>query len=218
MRRLGSTVLVRTEARRLNVARGRVVSVVDQNGDEYSAPKVLNAAGCWAGEVGRLAGVRVPVTADRHEALVTEAAERCLDPMLVDYRPDGCYFIQNYETGHFIGCYTPVPLVPGHRVDASSEFIAEMPRRMVRLVPALAGVKVIRQWAGSYEMSPDGNPLCGPTEVEGFYVSTGMSGHGFMFAPALGKSMAELIDCGTPSLDISEFRLDRSFGKTEAMK
>lgn len=218
MKRHGGEVLARTEVVQVNASRDRVISVSDRQDNEYFAPVVLNAAGCWADEVGQMAGVKVPVTADRHEALVTEAVEPCLDPMLVDYRPDGCYFVQNWGTGHFIGCYTPVPLVPGHRTDTSDEFITEMPRRMVRLVPKLAAVKVLRQWAGSYEMSPDGNPICGPTGLEGFYVSTGMSGHGFMFGPALGRMMAELMVRGRSSLDLTEFRLDRSYGRTEAMK
>lgn len=218
IRRLGGQVLVRTEVKAANLRGDRIVSLMTQNGDEVFADRFVNAAGCWADEVGAMAGVRVPVSADRHEALVTEAVEQCLDPMLVDYRPDGCYFVQNYGTGHFIGCYTPVPLVPGHSVEASDEFITEMPRRMVRLVPKLADVRVLRQWAGSYEMSPDGNPICGPTPIENFYVATGMSGHGFMFGPAIGRFMAELIDCGRTTLDLSDFRLERDFGRTEAMK
>ncbi|MEO0073785.1 MAG: FAD-binding oxidoreductase [candidate division WOR-3 bacterium] len=218
MKKLGSHILNRTEVVRINVSQDRVVSVSDKRGNEYFAPVVLNAAGCWAAQVGALAGVDIPVTADRHEALVTEAVEHCIAPMLVDYRPDGCYFVQNYETGHFIGCYTPVPLVPGDRLDASHEFITEMPRRMIRLVPRLASVKVLRQWAGSYEMTPDGNPICSRTPVEGFFVCAGMSGHGFMFGPAIGLHMAELIDTGKSTLDLYEFRLDRSFGKAEAMR
>lgn len=218
MKRLGSKVFVQTEVKKINTANSRVVSVVTRTGEEIFTPVVLNAAGPWAQEVGKLIGVDVPVQPDRHEALVTEAVERCLEPMLVDYRPDGCYFIQHYETGHFLGCYTPVPLVPGHRVDASDEFITEMPRRMVRLLPKLTTVKVLRQWAGSYEMTPDGNPICSATPVEGFYVSIGMSGHGFMFGPALGKLMAELIVTGRSSIDLNDFRLDRSFAKSEAMK
>jgi sarcosine oxidase subunit beta len=218
IKRLGGEVLVRTPVRSVNRQGDRVVSVTTANGEEIGAGVVLNAAGPWADEVGRLAGVEVPVKADRHESLVTEAVERLFNPMLVDYRSDGCYFVQNYGTGHFIGCYTPVPLVPGMGTDASDEFLTEMPRRMVRLVPRLAGVKVIRQWAGSYEMSPDGNPLCGPTGLRGFYVSAGMSGHGFMFGPALGRLMAELMADGAASIPLDEFRLDRSFGKAEAMK
>jgi len=218
IKRLGGKVLVRAEVTAINRRGDRVVSVTTRDGEEFFADTVLNAAGCWADEVGRLAGVDVPVKADRHESLVTEAVERMFDPMLVDYRPDGCYFVQNFGTGHFIGCYTPVPLVPGRRVDATDEFITEMPRRMVRLVPRLARVKVLRQWAGSYEMSPDGNPLCGPTPVRGFYVSSGMSGHGFMFGPALGRLMAEQMDEGRSAIPLDDFRLDRSFARAEAMK
>lgn len=218
IKRTGGDLVVDADVRAINRRGNRVVSVTTRRGDEFFADRVLIAAGCWSDEVGELAGQRIPVTADRHESLVTEAVEELFAPMLVDYRPDGCYFVQNHGTGHFIGCYTPVPLVPGHAVDATDEFVTEMPRRMVRLVPKLRSVKVIRQWAGSYEMSPDGNPLCGRTALDNLYVSTGMSGHGFMFGPAIGRLMAELMDCGESSIPLDEFRLDRSFGKAEAMR
>ena len=218
IKRMGGELIVGSEVKRINRRGDRAVSVVTNHGDEVFGGQILMAAGCWTDEVGALAGVNVPVTADRHESLVTEAVEPLFAPMLVDYRPDGCYFVQNFGTGHFIGCYTPSTLVPGHRVDATDEFITEMPRRMARLVPKLAHVKVIRQWAGSYEMSPDGNPICGPTPIENLFVSTGMSGHGFMFGPALGKLMAEVMDCGAASIPLDEFRLDRTFTKAEALK
>jgi sarcosine oxidase subunit beta len=218
IKRHGGGILTETEVVKINTRGGRVVSVTTRRGDEFFAPAVLNAAGPWANDVGRLAGVEVPVKPDRHESLVTEAVERLFDPMLVDYRSDGCYFVQHIGTGHFVGCYTPVPLVPGFDTGVTDEFITEMPRRMVRLVPRLAGVKVLRQWAGSYEMSPDGNPICGRTPVEGFYVAGGMSGHGFMFGPAVGRLVAELIDCGTPHLALDQFALDRDYGRAEAMK
>lgn len=218
IKRNGGGLVVDAEVRGMNCRGDRVVSVTTRRGDEYFADQVLIAAGCWSDEVGALAGQRIPVIADRHESLVTEAVEPLFAPMLVDYRPDGCYFVQNHGTGHFVGCYTPVPLVPGRRVDATDEFITEMPRRMVRLVPSLSSVKVIRQWAGAYEMSPDGNPLCGRTALDNLFVSTGMSGHGFMFGPAIGRLVSELVDCGQSSISLDEFRLDRSFGKSEAMR
>jgi len=218
IKRLGGTVMTGTEVVKVNTRGDRVVSVTTRRGDEHHAPVVLNAAGPWAAEVGRLAGVEIPVEPDRHESLVTEAVERMFEPMLVDYRADGCYFVQHIGTGHFVGCYTPEKLVPGLDTGVSDEFITEMPRRMVRLVPRLRGVKVLRQWSGSYEMSPDGNPVCGPTPVEGFYVSGGMSGHGFMFGPAVARLMAELIDCGEPHLALDQFALDRDYGRREAMK
>jgi sarcosine oxidase subunit beta len=218
IKRLGGEVRVDTEVTGINTRGNKVVSVETSKGDKVFAPNVLNAAGSWSDEIGRMVGLNVPVAPDRHESLVTEAAERLFDPMLVDYRSDGCYFVQHVGTGHFVGCYTPVPLVPGRNVDATDEFITEMPRRMVRLVPKLGHVKVLRQWAGSYCMAPDGSPICGATPVEGFHVSSGMSGHGFMFGPALGKLMAELIACGEPSMPLDQFAPDREFGKAEGMK
>jgi sarcosine oxidase subunit beta len=218
MQRLGSKLEVRTEVKRVTRRGDRVISVTTDRGDEVFCDQVLNAAGCWAAGVGELAGVAVPVKPDRHESIVTEAVERVFEPMLVDYRSDGCYFVQHVGTGHFLGCYTPVPIVPGDGADSSDEFITEMPRRMVRLVPRLASVKVLRQWAGSYEMTPDGNPICSATGLRGYYVSSGMSGHGFMFAPALGELVAELMVCGVPTLPLDEFRLDRIWCKAEAMK
>lgn len=218
IKRLGGEVQVDTEVTGIKTKGSRVVSVMTSKGDELFCPNVLIAAGSWSDEIGRMAGIEVPVAPDRHESLVTEAAERLFDPMLVDYRSDGCYFVQHIGTGHFVGCYTPVPLVPGRNIDATDEFITEMPRRMVRLVPRLGQIKVLRQWAGSYCMTPDGSPICGKTEVEGLYISSGMSGHGFMFGPALGKLMAELIVCSEPSIPLDQFAPDRAFGKAEAMK
>jgi sarcosine oxidase subunit beta len=218
MKELGGRLLDYTEVAGLTVRGGRVESVTTGQGDTLFAPAVVMATGPDLAETGRRAGLGIPVLAERHESLVTEAVERMFDPMLVDYRADGCYFIQNFGTGHFIGCYTPVPNVPGHDTAASEEFISEMPRRMTRLVPALKPVRVIRQWAGSYEMTPDGNPIAGATPIAGLYVLGGLCGHGFMLGPALGRHMAELIADGRSSVDLGEFVLNRTFGKAEALK
>lgn len=218
IKKLNGELVVNTEITKINTINNKVLSVITNNQDEYFAPVILNAAGPWASKIGKMVNLDIPIEPERHESLVTEACERLFDPMLVDYRADGCYFIQNYGTGHFIGCYTPVPNDPGEHINASSEFLTEMPRRMARLVPRLANLKVIRQWAGSYEMTPDGNPIVDKTPIDGFYISSGMCGHGFMFGPALGKFMAELITQGNSSLPLDDFALNRSFGKKEAMK
>lgn len=218
IKKLNGNLFTNTEIAKINTTQNKVVSVITTTGDEYFAPIIINAAGPWAKNVAEMAGINVPIEPERHESLVTEACERLFDPMLVDYRANGCYFIQNYGTGHFIGCYTPVPNDPGDHINASSEFITEMPRRMARIVPRLKDIKVIRQWAGSYEMTPDGNPIVDKTSIDGFYISAGMCGHGFMFGPGLGKFMAELVTDGKSSLPLGDFALNRSFGKTETMK
>jgi sarcosine oxidase subunit beta len=207
-----------TEIKKINLKGNRVISVITDKNEEYFAPVIINAAGPWAKKIGQLVGLDLPVEPERHESLVTEACERLFDPMIVDYRPDGCYFVQHYTTGHFLGCYTPIPNDPGDHINASSTFITEMPRRMIRLVPRLKTLKVIRQWAGSYEMTPDGNPIVDRTPIDGFYVSIGMCGHGFMFGPALGKFLAEIIVSGKSPVPLNDFSLNRSFEKKEAMK
>ena len=67
-------------------------------------------------------------------------------------------------------------------------------------------------------MTPDGSPIVDKTEVKGFYVAAGMSGHGFMFGPAIGKYMTDIITTGKYPFPWSEFKLDRNFSRVELMK
>ncbi|MFH1943834.1 MAG: FAD-binding oxidoreductase [bacterium] len=217
IRRLGGEVRIGAEVVRVGVEKGRVESVTTASGETYSAPLVLNAAGPWAKQVGKLAGVDLPVEPDRHEALITEGVQYEGIPMLVDYRPDGGYFVQRV-TGQFIGCYTPEKKVPGFGKESTLEFLVEMSRRMCRIIPALENVAVLRQWAGSYEMTPDGNPIVDQTDVEGFYCSVGMCGHGFMLGPALGFYLAQYMTEGSWPIPMDEFRFGRAFGEMERMR
>ncbi len=197
---------------------GKAKGVETASGEKYYANIVVNCAGPWAKDVGRMAGIEVPVEPERHEALITEGVEYLSLPMLVDYRADGGYFQQFRHNGQFIGCYTPVPNFPGTSCQSTYEFLAEMPRRMLKLVPALAEVKVIRQWAGSYEMTPDGNPIVDRTELEGFFVAAGFCGHGFMLGPASAREAANLIASGERSPLLADFLLGRTYASGEAMK
>ena len=211
------TIRNRTEVTSIEVTKGRVHSLTTAAGDRFTAEKIVNAAGPWAKEVGKMAGVVLDVEPERHEALITEGVQYEGIPMLVDYRPDGGYFVQRI-TGQFIGCFTPEKKIPGKNTDATLEFMVEMSRRMCRIVPALENVAVLRQWAGSYCMTPDGNPIVDKTDVEGFYCSVGMCGHGFMLGPALGKYLAEYMVEGTWSIPMEEFQFGRIFGEKESMK
>ncbi|HID31809.1 MAG TPA: FAD-binding oxidoreductase [bacterium (Candidatus Stahlbacteria)] len=186
--------------------------------EKFEAPVVVNAAGPWISEVGAMLGLKIPAEPERHEALITERWSKFLEPMIVDYRADGCYFQQLHSTGQLIGCYTPDPKVPGKDLSSTSEFLREMGRRMVRILPRVAEIRVLRQWSGSYTMSPDGSPIVGESDVENFYIAGAMSGHGFMFGPGIGRCLAELITEGRSPIDISEFDPARDFGRVEALK
>lgn len=208
---MGSTILTRTEVVGIDV-RGDLKKVTTANGDRYSAPSLLIAAGPWAQEVGQMVGLDLAVFPERHEALITEPVQYVGIPMIVDYRKDGGYFVQRI-TGQVAGCYTPHPNIPGHDVSSSFEFLTEMSRRMMRLVPALENLAVVRQWAGSYSMTPDGNPIVDETDIPGIFVSVGMCGHGFMLGPGLGDYLAQFIIHREWPMDMTEFAFKRDFSK-----
>jgi len=70
------------------------------------------------------------------------------------------------------------------------------------MCPIMGSVKVLRQWAGCYDMTPDANPVVGPVDgVESFVQANGFMGHGFMMAPVVGKMLAQVID-GGPSVPL----------------
>jgi sarcosine oxidase subunit beta len=175
---------------------GRVRGVKTDKG-EYGADVIVNAAGPWAGWVARMVGLDVPVRPDSHEAAVTEAVARFLDPMVVDIRPAvgsaNYYFYQHY-TGQIVFCITPNPNMWGEDTRETSSFLPMVARRMVDVMPRLKNLRVRRTWRGLYPMTPDGLPIVGwCKEVEGFLLAVGMCGQGFMLGPGLGELLARLV-------------------------
>ena len=202
----------------INVKSGKVSSITTIDNETFHSPVIVNAAGPYLKNVAQLVNIDVPIEAERHEALITEPMERFFDMMIVDYRDDGCYFNQKWGKGSIIGCYTPKPNVPGYNLGTSFEVVKEMGRRTGRLIPKLKDFKIIRHWSGSYEMTPDGNPILDKTDIEGFYVVGGMCGHGFMLGPEIGSLAADFIVEKSTVYDISTFAIKRDYTSKEVMK
>ena len=203
----------------LKIQKNHTFSVFTSPNDRYKASVIINAGGPWAQEVHKSVGAiqELPLYLERHEALITEPTEYLFDPMIVSYDPS-CYFQQLHSTGQIIGCYTPDYPDKGINRDSSFKFAPEFSSRALKIMPKLTELKVLRSWAGWYTMTPDGNPIIGETQVPGFFLIGGGSGHGFMLGPALGKVLAELI-CQKPmSIPIDEFSLNRSFSAKESLK
>ncbi len=188
-----------------------------EDGSVIETEKVLLSAGPWTKGLGELVGLDLPLFPERHEAMITQRVPKFMEPMLVDYRSDGCYFHQ-LITGQIIGCYTPVPNVPGIREDVTVDFVPQLAQRMIRLVPDLKKAGILRHWSGCYTMTPDGNPIVDQTGIDGLYVASGMCGHGFMFGPSIGKNMAHFMTEGEWLMDYSDFAIDRSFSSKETLK
>jgi sarcosine oxidase subunit beta len=217
IKKLHSQVRFFTEVNEVIVEKHAAKGVKTVKGETFHAHTILNAAGPWAQEVGQMAGLNLPIAPEEHEAFITDRVPPLFATMVVDYRTDGCYFYQR-SNGQVIGCYSPVPNKPGIITESSLEFLVEMSKRTVRLVPELATARVIRHWGGCYSMTPDGSPFIDKTKIKGFFVANGMCGHGFMFAPAIGRYISEIILDNRYPFDWSEFSMERDFSRQELLK
>jgi len=191
---------------------GRIESVLTSRG-EFSAGKFVNAAGAWAGEVGRMAGAGVPVTPLRRQVAITGPCGLLPEEMpMTIFVGDG--FHLRVRDGRVLLLW---PDEPRNRdpFDAGVEdgWVNEVVRRARERVPCLKEVEVERGacWAGLYEMSPDRHTLLGRSHgVENFYLANGSSGHGVMHSPALGQLLSEIIlDGEATTLDVDALRPER---------
>jgi sarcosine oxidase, subunit beta len=188
-------------------ASGRVVGIETTDGPIH-APVVVNAAGAFAGLIGDMAGLDVPVKPYRRQLFTTLpiptfAAE---PPLTIDYHRNW------YFRGELGGC-----LFSGPKDEESTfntnvdwEHLAESVEQAVVRLPLLAEAEIHRGWAGLYEISPDNNAILGAVpELAGFYVAGGHSGHGFQHGPIVGKLMAEMILTGHTTIDIRTLGIER---------
>jgi sarcosine oxidase subunit beta len=201
---LGAAFLFNERVTAIMASGGRVSGVRTDKG-EYTAPIVVNAAGPWGAEVAVLAGIDIPVHPDSHEAAVTEAVARFLEPMVVDIRPvagSANYYFYQHDTGQVIFCITPNPSIWGMDVRETSSFLPMAASRMVGLMPRLKNLRIRRTWRGLYPMTPDGFPIVGwARELQGFMLAVGMCGQGFMLGPGLGELVGRMIQGATTGAD-----------------
>ncbi|HPR18043.1 MAG TPA: FAD-binding oxidoreductase [Candidatus Cloacimonadota bacterium] len=176
---------------------GNKISEVVTNKGSYAADTVVNAAGNYAREIGKLAGLDIPVFPDNHEAGITDPVARFFEPMVVDMRkaPGSAnyYFYQNSE-GQVVFCITPEPSILGVENDATSVFLPQCISRMLQLYPRLKNLKVRRTWRGQYPNTPDGFPIVGRMkEVPNFVNAVGMCGQGYMLGPGMGELVTRIV-------------------------
>jgi sarcosine oxidase subunit beta len=211
--RQGAESFTGVEVTGINVQHGKITSVETSDG-KIDTPLVVNAAGPWAGLIGRHAGVEIPITPLRRQMLTTTPLPEIPGdfPFVIDFAKS-LYFHREGE-GLLTGMSNPGE-TPGfnQEVDPSWELI-HLEAAAARM-PLLEKSGVISHWAGLYENTPDAHPIFGATGVEGFYVCAGFSGHGFMHGPVAGKIMSEIILDGRASvvdvsmLDLARFSGDR---------
>jgi sarcosine oxidase subunit beta len=208
----------------IDLDENRIRGVVTARG-RYGAPVVVNAAGAWASEIGRLVGLDHPVRPDSHEGGITEPVAPFVHPMIVDVAPapgSANYYFFQLRTGQVVFCITPSPSIWGFDRRETSAFLPMVAQRMVGLVPRLANLRVRRTWRGLYPMTPDGSPIVGwASDVHGYLMAIGLCGQGFMLGPGLGELLARMVLGETTASDdeiLSLLSPDRVFEAQEALK
>ncbi len=207
-KRLGVTFHRFTEVTDVKTVSGRIAGVVTNRG-EIDAPVVVNAAGGYSQIIANMAGVKIPNFSERHEIIITEPVEPGVcPPMLMSF--SGNYYIQQRPHGSIIGGCSPEGHPEDYEMGSSWDFLEMMSRTFIKLLPRTKGVRVVRQWSGLYNMTPDRQPiLCEADNVKGFFLSCGYSGHGFMFGPISGELLTQLIIGQEPWIPIDMLHYSR---------
>lgn len=207
-RRLGVEARTGVEVTGVRVEGGALCALETTAGPVFTRT-VVNAAGPWAGLVGKMAGVEIPITPLRRQMLTTgPLPEIPADfPFVIDFARS-LYFHREGQ-GLLTGMSNPNEK-PGfdQSIDPQWELV-HLEAATVRL-PLLEKASLASHWAGLYEVTPDAHPIFGRTPVEGLYVCAGFSGHGFMHGPVAGKLMSEIILEGSArTVDVSALDLER---------
>jgi sarcosine oxidase subunit beta len=174
---------------------GRRVSAVVTDKGSIKTSTVVNAAGALSPEVAQLVGIALPNRPHRHEICSSEPLKPWLEPLVADLS-NGLYFSQSTR-GEIVGGVTNAKVPEGSDQGSSYRFLSLYSRALLRACPILGSVKVLRQWAGLYDITPDSSPIVGAVdELDGFFLACGFMGHGFMMAPVIGRMMAAVIAGG----------------------
>ncbi|WP_352417897.1 FAD-binding oxidoreductase [Proteiniborus sp.] len=206
-RRLGVKIYTFTEVIGIKTENGKIKGVITNKG-EISTNIVVNAAGGYSKLIADMVNIDIPVYAERHQILVTEPVEPMQGPMVMSFSLN--IYCQQSPHGSFIMGRGDDNEPRDLRITSSWQFLDEMAKTVTELLPPIGELRVIRQWAGLYTMTPDKHPIYGPVKnLEGFYLAIGFSGHGFMLGPMTGLLMAEQILGEKNTIDISKLSLER---------
>jgi len=203
-----------TEVTAIRVDSGRVAAVETTRGT-IETRIVVNAAGPWARQIGRMVGPRgivVPVDPFRRHIFIAAASNQpgawpSSRILVIDF--ETTFYFHREGAGLLFGMGDPGE-TPTFDTTVQWDFLPQVIDVAVKRLPALADASISHAWAGLYEVTPDANPLIGPAhEVGGFFLINGFSGHGFQHSPAAGRILADVIVGRDPQFDLTPFALDR---------
>ncbi len=218
----GATILEETHVTAINQSGGRVTSVSTNRGD-IACETVVNCGGVWAREIGRMAGVNVPLYAAEHMYVVTEPIKDLSTNLPLIRDTDGYIYVKEDAGRLLVGSFEPVakPL-PLDTLPADTEFIElaedwdhfELPMtKALELIPSLDTAPIRKFMNGPESFTPDNKFILGEApELANFFVAAGFNSQGILSAAGAGKVMSEWIVEGQPTIDLAELDIARFGG------
>jgi glycine/D-amino acid oxidase-like deaminating enzyme len=181
-------------------------------GDRLNGKIVMNASGAWAAQVAGTAGVELPIAPTKRQVTIVETNVHPENVLPVLFLPSGLYVIHEGDGLFMVGkSFADDYIGTDDFTWERSKFDEKIWPELVEYIPEFDRLKVLRGWAGLYEVNTlDGNAILGEwPELRGFYLANGFSGHGFQQCHAVGRYIAELMLGKTPTLDLSIFSANR---------
>ncbi len=203
--RRGAEIHQKTRVTGIDVKGGAVAGVHTDKG-YIKTRKVLSAVAGWTTHVTQLVGLRTPLVIYPLQAFVTEPLKPWLDHIVVSA---GLHtYLSQSSRGELVAgaALDPYELISQR---STLEFAESLSGHLLDLFPCLSGVRVLRQWAGLSDMTPDFSPIMGTTPVRGFYVDAGWGTWGFKATPVSGKTMAYTVANDRDHELIRPFNLSR---------
>jgi 4-methylaminobutanoate oxidase (formaldehyde-forming) len=222
-RRRGASIRTGARVTAIDVERGHVAGVRLEGGEVIRADVVVNAAGMYANQVGRLAGVEVPVVPFAHQYLLTKPLEGVRPDMptmrdpdrLVYFRPEagGGLVAGGYERDPAPWSWEQGPPAGFNHMllEEDWERFEPLAEGAFSLVPSMQTAEIVKMINGPEAFTPDGEFILGESAVPGFFVAAGFCAHGIAGAGGVGKVIAEWIVGGEPELDVWKMDI-RRFG------
>ena len=212
--RNGAKVLQDTEVLKIVTDNSTIKKVVTNRGEIRCSSAVI-AAGYGSKKLISELSLGIPLRNTPKHALITESIAETFKPLVIDWSSSS-YIVQTFHGGIIMG--TDIE-ESGEDLSNRIDFIFKVVSIWAKYIPWIEYLNILRYWTGYYVMTPDHHPVLGPVnDIEGLYIATGFSGHGFMLAPIVGKVMARWIISGDPGFDIANKLIPDRFKRGELVK
>ncbi|HEU0007379.1 MAG TPA: FAD-dependent oxidoreductase [Terriglobia bacterium] len=185
----GVEIHQQTAVTEIRVKSGEVVGV-ETNRGFVETRKVLSAVAGYTPRITQMVGLRTPLVVHPLQACVTEPLKPWLNAIIVSASLH--LYVSQSSRGELVmgAALDPYEL---HSTRSTLDFVEGLAGHLLELFPFLSDVKVLRQWAGLSDMTPDFSPIMGRTGVKGFYIDAGWGTWGFKATPVSGKTMAHTL-------------------------